>query len=463
MKRVLNILTVTILASAANLAAEVGETELGRLFRERVPSLVAVEYFVQREEERSSQSTVGLCIDSEGHVVLLDNAMPNWLPYDQFKDFRAYVLGEGGDGFAAEYLGRDHLNGWNYLRVAEEMRERLKPFTDFEASTAYLGSSLWGIGVMGKEFDFLPYLLDGRLAMTQKLPLKIGFSEGKLGAPASPVFDMSGRFVGWIGNPIARERLLTMGTEQYKVGLRGVRESGVFLHGDEFLENIGRIPDAPDGGPRPWIGVSGMQPIEREVASFMGLRDQGAIVISTILDDSPAELGGLRNKDIVIAIDDKNLPRYRPEGIVQRHFEREVLSRLPGETMSLTVLRGEDELEVEVEVGTHPKPINLAERQYLEELGFTVREFVIRDAIRRRVSHLDSTGVIASYVKPNSAVNSAGLLRGDWIKEIDGLEIDQYGTALGLLIEIESDDSRGEFVMLIDRNNETSVVRVNLR
>ena len=242
-----------------------------------------------------------------------------------------------------------------------------------------------------------------------------------------------------------------------------MRESGVFLHGDEFLENIGRIPDAPDGGPRPWIGVSGMQPIEREVASFMGLRDQGAIVISTILDDSPAELGGLRNKDIVIAIDDKNLPRYRPEGIVQRHFEREVLSRLPGETMSLTVLRGEDELEVEVEVGTHPKPINLAERQYLEELGFTVREFVIRDAIRRRVSHLDSSGVIASYVKPNSAVNSAGLLRGDWIKEIDGLEIDQYGTALGLLIEIESDDSRGEFVMLIDRNNETSVVRVNLR
>ena len=78
--------------------------------------------------------------------------------------------------------------------------------------------------------------------------------------------------------------------------------------------------------------------------------------------------------------------------------------------MSLTVVQGEQELDLPVEVGTHPKPINLEQRQLLAEPGLTVREFVVRDAIRRRVSHFKSSGVIASYVKPNSAVNSAGLL-----------------------------------------------------
>ena len=78
-------------------------------------------------------------------------------------------------------------------------------------------------------------------------------------------------------------------------------------------------------------GIYGMQPVERAVASFMRLSDQGAVVTSTILENSrPAEMGSLKRKNIVTAIDGENHPRYRLECIVQRHFEREGLSRKLG-------------------------------------------------------------------------------------------------------------------------------------
>ncbi len=406
---------------------------------------------------------MGLCVDSEGLVVLLDNSVPGWLPHEQFKDFRVHLVGEGGEGYEAIYLGRDYLNGWHYLRVAEELWDRLVPVSQYSETSPGIGTAVWGIGMMGKDFDFQPYLLNGRLAMTQQLPLKVGFSEALLGIPGGPVFDWEGNFAGWIGAPLTREKILSMGSDQYNVGVRSVRESGVFLFAEDFLKNVGNVPESPDSGPWPWVGIAGMQPIDREVAGFLGLRDQGAVVISTVLENAPAEKGGLKSKDIVLGIDGDKLPKFRPEGIVQRYLERQVLLHSPGETIRFNVMRGDENIEVEIEVGNHPKPLNLAERQYLADLGLTVREFVVVDAIRRQVPHENSAGVIAAFVKPNSPVNTAGLREGDWIKAIDGREIEHYEEAIALLSTIETDELRNDFVMLIDRNRETSVLRVKLK
>ena len=38
----------------------------------------------------AQEISVGVCIDAQGHMVLLDNTIPSWLPHDQFKDFRFF-------------------------------------------------------------------------------------------------------------------------------------------------------------------------------------------------------------------------------------------------------------------------------------------------------------------------------------------------------------------------------------
>ena len=92
-----------------------------------------------------------------------------------------------------------------------------------------------------------------------------------------------------------------------------------------------------------------------------------------------------------------------------------------------------------------------AERKYFDRLGVTVREFVYGDAIERRVKAADPSGVIVHYVKPSSPVAIAGLRQEDWIREIDGVEAKTFANAVAKLAEIEKDETRPEFVMLVGR------------
>ena len=446
-----------------DLRAHQSDTDTAALFQERIGSLVAVEFFIQREIDRQPQEAMGLVVDKDGLVVLLEGALPHWLPPRQFKEFKAYLPGEGGDGYEAEYLGQDYLSGWHYLRVEESVWPRLTPVADFPVSEPAIGQEIWGIGLLGEEFDYQPYFLRGGLSVVQKLPQRVGFSETAVAVPGGPVFDLAGNFVGTAGNSMTREQILYAGNDQQRVGLRSIRQSGTFLLAEDFLKYIGRVPRNPEGDPRPWIGVSGLQPIDREVARFLGLEEQGALVASTVIEDSPAFLGGLQDRDIIVAIDGEALPKYRPDAVLQRYFERQILLREPGHTMRLSVVRGELRDEIEIEVGAQPKQLNQAQRRYFGDLGFTVREFVLWDAIGRRIKPNEITGAIASFVRPNSPVNTAGLKRGDWIKEIDGTVVFSYESAHAYLEDIEADESREDFVLLISRNNETSVLRVKLR
>ena len=249
-----------ILVSSSS--ADIFPENLAELFHERSRTVVAVEFFVQGEIERSPFDTAGLVADENGLIVLIDSAVPGWVPVERLKDFRVFIPGEGGDGYEARYLGRDHVSGWHYLRAPSEAVADLIPITRFERVVPGVGDPLWGIGFLGRDFDHVPYLLDGRLALIQHLPLKIGFCEQLLAVPGGPVFSADGGFAGWAGNPLTQERVLLMDGRRATVGLQAVGESGAFLLSDEFFDNLGRIPENP-GDPDPWPGcnrLTGMWP-----------------------------------------------------------------------------------------------------------------------------------------------------------------------------------------------------------
>ena len=111
---------------------------------------------------------------------------------------------------------------------------------------------------------------------------------------------------------------------------------------------------------------------------------------------------------------------------------REVLKRDPGSTMTLTVMRDRVELELPIELGDAPRTPKEADRNYFEELGITVRETVFSDVVARREDPANLVGVIAHFIKPSSPAGTAGLRVDDWIKEIDGVGVENYDKALEL-------------------------------
>ena len=445
-------------------------TDLPALWAERVKCVVAVEYVTETEIERRPTATMGTVIDAEGTIVIQANAIDPRAATWQLKDFKVYLPGEASST-PGKYLGQDAFTGWHFVRADAATAAKLTPVTAFApkggaASTTRiaLADFVWGLGLRGKDEDFMPYILQSHVALISRLPQRTGIGQQEVAAPGLPVFDREGTLVGLALSSFGQTYLQLMrGGRSSAVIMYNVEESSAFLLAEEMLPNLGRIPKNVSGRPLAWLGAYGLEPMDREVAKFLNLTAQSAVVVSEVLEGSPAEKAGLRARDIVLAIDGRPLPALKPENVVVRYLERDVDRRAPGDAFRLGILRGTERLELNVILGEEPKLIREAERKYFDRLGLIAREFVYGDAIERRVKAAEPSGVIAHYVKPSSPVAVAGLRFDDWIKEIDGVETRTFADAVTKLGEIERDEKRPEFVMLVSRGSETAVLRVKLK
>ena len=453
-----------LLALAAFVAVTASATPLTELFNERLKSVVAVEFFIQAETERQPVTVLGTVIDESGTIILPGAAiLPNVAP-EQLRDFKVYRPGST-EASTAVYLGQDAYTGWHFVRVEAKLRPVLVPITKYATikSDPVLSEELWGIGLRNKDEDFLPYFLSSRVAAIMKLPQKTAILGSDVAGPGLPVFNSAGQLAGLAQTSFGQNYLLFSHNQRGNpILLVNVEESSVVWLNDEVLPNLGRIPQSVTGRPIPWFGAYGLQPMDREVAKLLKLENQSGVVLSDIIKDSPADQAGLKERDIVLAIDGQPLPRLKPDRVVVGYFGQEVLRHQPGEIITLSVLRGGAREEIKVRLGDEPKLAREAERHYFDRLGFTVREFLYADGITHRAERPTQEGVIVHFVKPGGPVATAGLQPDDWVREIDGVEIKNYAQALGKLQAIEADKNRPEFVLLASRGSETSVLRVKL-
>ncbi len=95
-----------------------------------------------------------------------------------------------------------------------------------------------------------------------------------------------------------------------------------------------------------WIGVRGGT-VDPQVAELYGLPTDEGAVIASIEEDSPAADAGLQQGDIVTALDDTPITSFE-------QLAAEVQTRQVGDTVTLTVLRGGEEVTLEVTLGERP-------------------------------------------------------------------------------------------------------------
>ena len=437
---------------------------LPELFNERLKSVVAVEFFVQTETERQPVTVLGTVIDEQGTIILPGAAIGPSVAPSQLKEFKVYRPGSS-DSAPAAYLGQDALTGWHFVRVGQKLPAGLVPVTKWPAikSDPALSDELWGIGLRNKDEDFLPYFLSSRVAVLMNLPQKTAILGSDVAGPGLPVFNSAGELAGLAQTSFGQNFLLFSRNQRGNpIVLVNVEESSVVLLASEVLPYLRRIPQSVTGRPIAWFGAYGLQPMDPEVAKLLKLENQSGLVISDIMKSSPADRAGLQERDIVLAVDGLPLPRLKPDRVVVGYFGQEILRHQPGDTLMLSVLRGATRVELTVRLGDEPKLVREADRLYFERLGFTAREFLYNDGIMHRATPGTTEGVMVHFVKPGSAVATAGLRPDDWVREIDGTGVKSYSQAVGKLTAIETDKGRSEFVLLVSRSGETQVLRVKL-
>lgn len=154
---------------------------------------------------------------------------------------------------------------------------------------------------------------------------------------------------------------------------------------------------------RGWLGVS-IQELTPQIAQGLGLDESGGVIVSRVLEDSPAEAAGLREGDIIIAFNGEKVDNME-------QFRFSVAATAPNAKVKIRVVREKKERNLTVKIGEMPDEtaVSRNERDVGEWLGL----FVDTPG-----THAGETGVVVTRIETGSPADDAGIEPGDVIKRI---------------------------------------------
>jgi serine protease Do len=192
---------------------------------------------------------------------------------------------------------------------------------------------------------------------------------------------------------------------------------------------------------RGWLGVS-IQELTPELAKHF--RVESGVLISQVFRGGPAEKAGMRQGDVVTALDGKKVEKYR-------ELQSLVASTPVGQVSDITVVRDGQEKNLKITLGERNEG-KIAELQpqkpaeAANDIGITAGDITPEAAQQFNITA--TQGVVVLNVAEGSAAEDAGVMKGDVIHEINGRSvktIDDFNGAAGSI-------KKGrETVLLIER------------
>jgi serine protease Do len=162
---------------------------------------------------------------------------------------------------------------------------------------------------------------------------------------------------------------------------------------------------------RGWLGVS-IQPLSPELAKSFGLKDEKGVLISDVVQDSPAERAGIAAGDIVVEFDKKKVDS-------PQDLQKAVAGTVPGKGVPVKVWRDKSEKTLEIKIGETPDDTVALKstNKGRSLLGLDIRP--ITPDVARQLNLRGGEGVVVFSVEDDSAAADAGLQRGDVIREVN--------------------------------------------
>ena len=185
------------------------------------------------------------------------------------------------------------------------------------------------------------------------------------------------------------------------------------------------------------------------------------VLVSGVLAGSPAERGGMKAGDIVLAVDGTNVQaRFREE---LPSFNLLLLTKAIGAKVNFLVKRGDKQLPLTVT--TELRDDAQRNLKVSEELGITVRP--ITALMAREMDKPDTKGVLVAGVRPGGPADQAvpSLQRGDVIAEIAGKPVADEAGFFALIKELAPPGPPQPRVVAFERENQKllTVAEIGLR
>ena len=189
------------------------------------------------------------------------------------------------------------------------------------------------------------------------------------------------------------------------------------------------IEDLINGGQvlRGYLGVM-IQDLDENKAKVLGLENKKGAFISMIVEDGPADNGGLKEKDVIISLNSKPIEN-------SNQLRNDVSNLRPGETAVFSIVRNELLQSISVILGQRPNENSIGD-SYKEQTRYDLLGLIIDDN--------DNQGVKIIDINAKGEAYSNNIRKNDIINEINRIEINN---SEDYYREIEK-YSKGDVIML---------------
>jgi len=306
---------------------------------ERVkPAVVSVKVTVQNVADRHDEGPrqkprqfgqalgSGFFISDDGYIVTNNHVVENGsaveVTMDNGKAYAAKVIGTDPKTDLA-LLKVDGGNDFPYVRLASQ-KARIGDWVVAIGNPFGLGGTVTAGIVSAQHRDIGSGPYDDYIQIDA--PVNKGNSGG-------PTFNLSGEVVG-VNTAIFSP------SGGGNVGIAFDIPASTVESVVASLKNGGQVE-------RGYIGVQ-MQPMTKELAEAIGLKEPKGALVAEALKDGPAAKAGVKIGDTIVAVDGDRISDAKD-------LSRKIAIAAPGKSVSLTLYRQGQERTVTVEVGAQPK------------------------------------------------------------------------------------------------------------
>jgi serine protease Do len=348
----------------------------------------------------------GLVLTNNHVVEVQDESRPGrFRPMDEIKVITDETAPGGAREFSAKVIGNDPKTDIAVLKIEGKDVDKLKYATLGDSDVAEVGDYVLAIG---EPFGLQATVTSGIISAKERTQFGGPYSDYlqtdasiNPGNSGGPLFNMKGEVVG-----VNAAIISGANTIGFAIPINVVKE---IL---PQLKQTGRVA-------RGFLGVS-PQAITSDMADSLGLKSTKGALIADVVKDSPAEKGGLKPGDVVVALNGKpvsdNSQLTRDVGVIP-----------PGSTVKLDIVREGKQRTVEVKLAERPDEKEQGgrtptksgqDKEQGDLLGLSVQDVTPQLARQSQVDPA-TKGAVVVDVAPDSPAADAGLEPGDVVLEVN--------------------------------------------
>ena len=203
---------------------------------------------------------------------------------------------------------------------------------------------------------------------------------------------------------------------------------------------------------RGWLGIT-IQNVTSELAEALGMNEPLGVLVSSVLEDSPAEQAGIQRGDVITEVDGKSVDSAE-------QLRNLISSTPPGTRVKISILRNGTRRTLFVKLGELPEEMGtyakLGKNQQ-KDIGLSLKALSRYEA---RQMGYDGKGVLVVDVNEGSIAYKAGIRQDDIIVEVNQTPVETPAEVQRVISELKRGDT---ILFVVWRNGYTMYLAGKLK